>query len=283
MATPRAFKPKGAPVVGAALSHFKIASESRSSWDGSPSAWAPGVAGTLTSLPQGFVQRVALYTPTATVTATSTVTVTAPSSTGSGGGGPSSPGLTAATVRWGKMMQEVHNTTRVPDLTMAKLEYQTDNGAQYCYCTEDCDQKILATKAELDAEGVSIGSVSFQGGWWTNPELHTSACAPWCVTTWEPNKTKVPMGGPAFYKKLGVPLQLYAPYFCMDTPYAKVRTSRTRRTPGGNTLNLYSWVSPKNLLENTAGAPTPSLFSRGGILLPSIHADVRSSDDVIAC
>ena len=79
------------------------------------------------------------------------------------------------------MMQALYNTTRVADVTLDKLEYQTDNGAQYCFCTEGCDQKILATKSELDAHGIALGTVSFQGGWWTNKELHTADCAPWCV------------------------------------------------------------------------------------------------------
>jgi hypothetical protein len=37
----------------------------------------------------------------------------------------------------------LYNTTRVADVTMEKLEYQTDNGAQYCFCKEDCDRKII--------------------------------------------------------------------------------------------------------------------------------------------
>ena len=37
-------------------------------------------------------------------------------------------------------------------------------------------------------------SLSFQGGWWENKFLHTSHCAPWCVSTWEPNTTKFPSG-----------------------------------------------------------------------------------------
>ena len=29
---------------------------------------------------------------------------------------------------------------------------------------------------------------------WQNKFLHTSHCAPWCVSTWEPNTTKFPSG-----------------------------------------------------------------------------------------
>ena len=60
---------------------------------------------------------------------------------------------------------------------------------------------------------------SLQGGWWTNKNIHTPKCAPWCVTSWVANKTKVPMGLDRFGAELGLPLQLYAPYFCNDTVY----------------------------------------------------------------
>ena len=43
--------------------------------------------------------------------------------------------------------------------------------------------------------------------------------APWCVQSWEANATKVPMGMSAFQQALGLPVQLYAPYFCNDTAY----------------------------------------------------------------
>eukprot|EP01048_Picozoa_sp_COSAG05_P013945 COSAG05_NODE_1534_length_4616_cov_6.656409_6_plen_118_part_00 len=39
------------------------------------------------------------------------------------------------------------------------------------------------------------------------------------MSSWAANQTKVPMGLPAFAKELGLPLQLYAPYFCNDTVY----------------------------------------------------------------
>ena len=42
-------------------------------------------------------------------------------------------------------------------------------------------------------------------------------------------------------------------------------------------------LATENLLENTGGVlRPPSVFSRGGSLLPSSHADLRASDDVIA-
>ena len=44
---------------------------------------------------------------------------------------------------------------------------------------------------------------------------------------------------------------------------------------------FFSTVAPRNLLENTESY-TLSLFSRGGSLLTSRYADVRSPDDVVA-
>ena len=54
--------------------------------------------------------------------------------------------------------------------------------------------------------------------------------------------------------------------------------------PVGTQINLFVFLllSPENLLENTDGELHHCSLSRGGSLLPSIHADARSPDDVIA-
>jgi hypothetical protein len=77
---------------------------------------------------------------------------------------------------------------KVYDQTLSHLSYQTDNGAQYCFCNKDCDAALLKMRGYLKELGVPIRLMSFQGGWWTNPNIHTPNCAPWCVTSWEPNK-----------------------------------------------------------------------------------------------
>ena len=50
--------------------------------------------------------------------------------------------------------------------------------------------------------------------------------APWCVNTWGPDlhgeerrKFPVELAGGAFAEALGIPLQLYAPYFCPESKY----------------------------------------------------------------
>eukprot|EP00041_Stephanoeca_diplocostata_P032956 m.1075300 g.1075300 ORF g.1075300 m.1075300 type:complete len:922 (-) comp24239_c0_seq10:1896-4661(-) len=211
-------------LIASPINHFKPSSNTASEWrstgnkDENETLWAMGTAATITSLPPGFVHRFMMFVPN-----------------------PSDLiGITGALDRWGRLMQALSSSrkskisksplptkqqssvgTRVADVTVSKLQLQTDNGAQYCFCTEDCDTKLLATLHALEhnAEAPRLGSLSFQGGWWQNPKLHTSGCAPWCVSTWDANTSKFPSGA-AFHTAVGLPFQLYAPYFCMDTPYA---------------------------------------------------------------
>jgi hypothetical protein len=184
----------GEVLIGSALNHFKTAGAAEAAWDGSAADWAPGQAATVASLPAGFTQRIALFGGTR--------------------------GVTDTLWRWGNALLAAHRTTRAADFTLRRISYQTDNGAEYCFCTADCDAKLLRVAADLAAHGVELGSLSFQGGWWENKNIHTPRAAPWCVTSWAANKTKVPMGVKAFAAALGLPLQLYAPYFCADTSYA---------------------------------------------------------------
>ena len=46
--------------------------------------------------------------------------------------------------------------------------------------------------------------------------------APWCIGTWGPDagtSNQFPIPEPDFQKALGIPLQLYAPYFCDKSAY----------------------------------------------------------------
>ena len=195
-------------VVGSPLDNFKATSQASKAFDGSAASWAPGTAGTITSLDKGYVHRFVVVAPTRDP------------ATGNAG-------VTAAVRAYGLMMQSLHNTTRIDtDKTVTGLQYQTDNGAQYCFCKEECDAKLEQTIKGLQGSNgryPKVQSLSFQGGWWKNKLLDTtcgSNCAPWCVSTWEPNTTKFPTGY-QIAKEVALPFQLYAPYFCMDTPYAR--------------------------------------------------------------
>jgi len=103
------------------------------------------------------------------------------------------------------------------DVTIETLGYQTDNGAQYCFCKKDCDRILLDELSYLRTRlGVPVRYLSYQNAWWTSS--HT---ANWCVSEWENvDRTKVPMGVPEFrHRTADLPFQLYAPYFCNDTTY----------------------------------------------------------------
>ena len=49
----------------------------------------------------------------------------------------------------------------------------------------------------------------------------------------------------------------------------------------GQSKSIY-WVSPRICSRTLMGCSDPSVFSRGGSLLPSSYADARYIDDVIA-
>lgn len=193
---PSVFHDSSGTLVVSPLNEFKTTGETDTLWDGTPAAWVPGTAGTVGALPPGFRHEFVVF---------------------SGGAGM----VTDTLYQWGQGMQARHGSARLPDPTLQTLSYQTDNGGQYCFCKEDCDRKLLDVAGSLRDASVPVGLMSFQGGWWDNPNIHTARCAPWCVTSWEPNHTKVPMGVKEFQHELGLPLQLYAPYFCADSPYAQ--------------------------------------------------------------
>eukprot|EP01062_Namystynia_karyoxenos_P063795 TRINITY_DN5658_c0_g2_i1.p1 TRINITY_DN5658_c0_g2~~TRINITY_DN5658_c0_g2_i1.p1 ORF type:complete len:820 (+),score=221.94 TRINITY_DN5658_c0_g2_i1:112-2460(+) len=188
--------PNATVLIVSPLDWFKAASEAGATHDGTP-AFVPGTSATFPSLPKEFVHRFVLY----------------------GGRG---AGVTQRVSEWGALMRRLYATRRVADVTLERLSYQTDNGAQLCFCFSDCSRKLLEVKAALDRQGVPLGSISYQGAWWDNKYIHTKQAAYWCVSDFENNATKYPMDTGAFQRAVGVPLQLYAPYWCADTPYAVV-------------------------------------------------------------
>jgi hypothetical protein len=191
-------------LVASPLNHFIGSSTGNTLASGQPAAWSLGLESTIESLPAGFSHALVLW---------------------------SGVGVTQTMHDWGSLLLRLANTSKIADPTLRGLSYQTDNGAQYCFCNEGCDRKLLAVRRGLEESGVPVQLMSFQGGWWKNPNIHTAACAPWCVTSWAANRTKVPMGLPAFAQALGLPLQLYAPYFCNDTVYDEANGQPEGRWP----------------------------------------------------
>jgi hypothetical protein len=128
-------------------------------------------------------------------------------------------GITNTVVAWGAVLQAFYGATSqsLYDPSLTGLGYQTDNGAQLCFgCPgQVLDKCLLDEKAVLDAADVPIQYLSFQNAWWKSG----GESAPWCVGEWEAVPAKVPMGMKAFQEALGLPLQLYAPYFCATSTY----------------------------------------------------------------
>jgi len=165
-------------------------------FDGSPALWAAGTAGTIRSLPKGYTQGLLLHY-------------------GEGG-------ITETLGEWGTSLKESRPSKgkKVPDLTLKKVGYQTDNGAGYCFCEEsNCSAVLINELQSLDQLGVPMGYISFQGA---GASSGRGTAAPWCVYLWGPHGglgKRYPMPLDQFHEAVGVPLQLYAPYFCPGSPY----------------------------------------------------------------
>lgn len=205
-------------VIGSALDNFKSSSAGPgTTWNGK-SAWVPGTSGTIKSLPAGYTQTFMLHAG-------------------------STSGITAAIAEWGGLLQAYHKAYKVPDVTLSKIGYQTDNGAYYVFCeTANCSKTLMDAVADLKELGVPMGYLSFQGAGASSmaDDVDGSGSAlrrldegpspppsaPWCVNTWGPDlhgsdrrKFPVELAGGDFAKALGIPLQLYAPYFCPESKY----------------------------------------------------------------
>ena len=205
-------------VVGSALDNFKASSAGPgTTWDGAE-AWVPGTAGTIEALDAGFKHTFVLHAARR-------------------------GGITAAVAEWGELLQRAHKAYKLTDVTLTNIGYQTDNGAMYVFCRGNCSKTLLDELAELKAAGVPMGYLSFQGAGASSvdaaPALAPPAsisggggggggggdpphAAPWCVNTWGPDldgNGAYPMPLKQFQQALGVPLQLYAPYFCPGSEY----------------------------------------------------------------
>ena len=202
-------------------------------WTGTIPSYSPGRSGRLTKIPPGSSQSILLYQ-------------------GSKGG------ITSTIAEWGSIMQVAStpdlpsefnqkssmkspyrgastNDNKVKDVTLERIGYQTDNGAMYCFCSHsNCSQVLLEEKAYLDSIGIPIGYLSFQGA---GTSSGRGKAAPWCVEKWSADGGQdpsiYPLDTKVFQEALGVPLQLYAPYFCPnstgyflpDSPWQRVSSN----------------------------------------------------------
>lgn len=162
---------------------------------GGAGCFAAGVSATVTAVPPGFAQSWVLA---------------------AGGAG-----VQATVAGWGAALRAYYGdtATKLADVSLTRLSYQTDNGAQLCFgCPgQVLDKCMIEEKQYLDSIGVGqkLGMLSFQNAWWRSG----GESAPWCVGEWTPVPAKVPGGIKAMQEALGLPLQLYAPYFCATSAY----------------------------------------------------------------
>lgn len=103
--------------------------------------WVAGASATVTSLPPGFTHSTLLVADT---------------------------GITRTFDSWGRVMRAFYGTTKIADVSLTTLGYQTDNGAQLCFgCPgQVLDTCLLNEKAYLDSLKVPIQYLSFQNAWW---------------------------------------------------------------------------------------------------------------------
>ena len=185
----------GIALVGAPLGHWKASSagENRKPGRADEKAWAPGLSATVTSLPEGFTHGLWLK---------------------------AGHGVTATIGAWGEAVRAWRGTTRAADVTLEKIGYQTDNGAYYVFCsTGNCSKTMLDVQSSLLEQGIPLGYLSFQGAGASSSD----GGAPWCVSTWGidggENSKQFPLSVGELHAALGIPLQLYAPYFCNNSQY----------------------------------------------------------------
>jgi len=177
--------------IASATNNFLVTSRSKVSFDGSDASWAPGIAGTAQSLPAKFSHSFIVVVGN---------------------------GITDTVYKWGQILQKAYKAYKIEDLTLTHIGYQTDNGAQYCFCRSDCNNVLLNVTSTLSKQGIQLGYLSFQGAGASS----SNGKAPWCVSKWGVDGGlghNYPMDLKSFHDQIQLPLQLYAPYFCNDTIY----------------------------------------------------------------
>jgi len=205
-------------------------------WTGALSAFSPGMSGRLKKIRPGGSQSILLYQGsrggiTATMKEWGNILQTFASSAPKDVSSNNSTRITSSNnhskpgaVSSEKPPSSITTTAgrknrKIRDVTLEKIGYQTDNGAMYCFCGQsNCSEVLLREKEYLDSIGIPIGYLSFQGA---GTSSGRGKAAPWCIERWSADggqdRKKYPLDIGAFRDALGVPLQLYAPYFCPET------------------------------------------------------------------
>jgi hypothetical protein len=133
---------------------------------------------------------------------------------------------------WARLLRAVSGVAapeRDADTLGTRLSYWTDNGSAYWYRSApelDVATSIVAAVEDLDARGISIGSVQLDS-WWYPHEISRSLnvddeiVPPTGMLRWEPRDDMLPDGIPALRARLGNrPLVAHCRHLSSQTVYA---------------------------------------------------------------
>lgn len=156
-------------------------------------------------------------------------------------------GATAGTYFWGELIQRYHGmsaSARLPSVTLSNVGYYTDDGAYYYVWGGNvngsdpqlsgwiprrpwpAEEGLLLVAQTLRKQGVPIGYMQLDDWWYSGRFFFGNVKA---VADWHASNSSglFPHGLPAFAEKLGLPLQLYTPFFdnSFATPYRTFESS----------------------------------------------------------
>jgi hypothetical protein len=148
-------------------------------------------------------------------------------------------GPTAVTYKLGAELQRYHNTSRLPSVTLTDVGYYSDDGAYY-YVWEAFDIParpwpaevgLRLVKEKLWEQGVPVAYMQLDDWWYFGKFFFGNVKS---ISDWHASNASrlFPSGLPAFSDALGLPLQLYAPFWADDfvTPYNTTESSTFRGT-----------------------------------------------------
>jgi hypothetical protein len=143
-----------------------------------------------------------------------------------------SGGPTAATYAWGSAIQQFSGTTRQSSVTLTDIGYYTDDGAYYYVweafgcCNETthaprpwaAEEGLVLVKEDLWNRGVPVAYLQLDD-WWYSGKFYFGNVK--VVEDWHPSNSSrlFPNGGGKlidFQTRLGLPLQLYTPFWSED-------------------------------------------------------------------
>ena len=190
-------------VVISPATHFKGATMMR--WE---EDWVVGLSGEITHVPAEFLHETILV---------------------------AGEGVTATVDYYGRKMRAAFHTNKLPDPVVDKVGYWTDNGAYYygdTYWQPPFDEtnpdfnltccnkaKLLAAKAALDKDKVSMNYLQLDDWWYHGPHPVRNFTGVKCVQEWKLPEDTYPGGLASLRQQYGAPFLLYGPYFCENNQW----------------------------------------------------------------